>query len=109
MSLDDSRYATLAEDMLERIADVVDDVLGDEIDAELHGGVLTLTLESGGGQYIINKNAPMKQLWLASPASGAWHFDYADGDWVSTREPKVTLDGLLAGELKAKFGRVVEF
>lgn len=108
MNLDDSRYATLADDMLERIADTIDDVLGDEIDAELQSGVLTLSLEAGG-QYVLNKNAPMKQLWLSSPASGAWHFDYADGDWISTREPKVTLDALLAKEMKDRFGVEVGF
>lgn len=108
MNLDDSRYATLADDMLERIADIIDDALGEEIDAELHGGVLTLSIEAGG-QYVLNKNAPMKQLWLSSPASGAWHFDYADGDWISTREPRVTLDALLAKEMKDRFGVEVGF
>lgn len=108
MSLDDSRYATLADDMLDRIADAIDDVLGEEIDAELQSGVLTLSLEEGG-QYVINKNAPMKQLWLSSPVSGAWHFDYADGDWISTRAPKVVLDALLAKEIKDRFGVDVEF
>lgn len=108
MNLDASRYATLADEMLERIADTIDDVLGEEIDAELQGGVLTLSLEAGG-QYVLNKNAPMKQLWLSSPASGAWHFDYADGDWISTRTPRVTLDALLVREMKDRFGVEVGF
>lgn len=108
MSLDDSRFAALAEDLLERIADTIDEVLGDEIDAELQGGILTLSLNAGG-QYIINKNAPMKQLWLASPVSGAWHFDYAGGDWVSTRSPKVALAQVLAAELKDRYGVALEF
>lgn len=108
MSLDDSRYATLVDDLLERIADTIDEVLGEEIDAELQSGVLTLSLEAGG-QYVLNKNAPMKQVWLSSPVSGAWHFNYADGDWLSTREPKVALDALLAKEMKDKFGVEVTF
>lgn len=108
MSLDASRFTTLADSLLERIADTIDEVLGDEIDAELQGGILTLSLEAGG-QYIINKNGPMKQLWLASPTSGAWHFDYVDGEWISTRAPKVALTALLAGELTDRFGVAVEF
>lgn len=108
MSLDASRFATLADDLLERIADAIDEALGDEIDAELQGGILTLSLEAGG-QYIINKNAPMRQLWLASPVSGAWHFDYVDSDWISTRAPKVALTAVLAGELKDKFGVMLAF
>lgn len=108
MNLDDSRFATLADGLLERIADTIDEALGDDIDAELQGGILTLSLETGG-QYIINKNAPVKQIWLASPVSGAWHFVYTDGDWVSTREPRAMLRALLAQEIEDKFGVALEF
>lgn len=103
MSLDESRFATLADSLLEHIADTVDDVLGDEIDAELRGGILTLTIDSGG-QYVINKHAPNREIWMSSPASGATHFGYVDGDWVSTRDPKARLAEMLAAELKARFG-----
>lgn len=108
MSLDESRFAALADDMLERIADAVDEALGDEIDAELQGGILTLTLEAGG-QYVINKHAPNRQIWMSSPLSGATHFGHDDGKWVSTRDASVTLDGLLAAELNERFGVAVEF
>ncbi|CAA7625603.1 iron donor protein CyaY [Magnetospirillum sp. UT-4] len=108
MSLDDSRFNTLADDLIEGLADAIDEALGDRLDADLHGAVLTITIK-GGGQYVVNKNGPMKQVWLSSPVSGAWHFDYADGDWISTRAPKVTLDSVLAGELEATFGVRVEF
>lgn len=103
MSLDESRFATLADSMLEHIADTVDEVLGDEIDAELQGGVLTLSL-AGGGQYVINKHAPNRQIWVSSPKSGATHFDHADGDWISTRDPKTRLAEMLAAELRDRFG-----
>lgn len=108
MSLDDSRFAALAGSMLERISDVVDEELGDEIDAELQGGILTLTLNAGG-QYVINKHAPNRQIWMSSPKSGAIHFDYVDGVWVSTRDAGITLDGLLAAELKERYGVAVGF
>lgn len=108
MSLDDSSFAKLAGEMLERIADAVDDALGDEVDAELQGGILTLSLE-GGGQYVINKHAPNREIWMSSPMSGAWHFAHAGGDWISTREPRESLAPLLARELKAKYGVDLEF
>lgn len=108
MSLDDSRFAALAEAMLERISDVVDEELGDKIDAELQGGILTLSLEAGG-QYVINKHAPNRQIWMSSPKSGATHFDHVGGTWISTRDSSITLDGLLAAELKDRFGVEVEF
>lgn len=103
MSLDENRFAALADEVLEGMADVIDDVLGDEIDVDLQGGILTLAL-SGGGQYIINKHAPNREIWLSSPVSGAAHFGYADGRWISTRDASVVLHEVVAAELKARFG-----
>lgn len=108
MSLDETRFSTLADERLERIGDVVDEVLGDHIDADYQGGILTLSLESGG-QYIINKHAPNREIWLSSPVSGAIHFAYVEDEWVSTREPRVILEQVLSAELKAKFGVGLEF
>lgn len=106
MSLDDSRFAALADEVLERLGDAIDDALGDEIDVDLQGGILTLAL-SGGGQYIINKHAPNREIWLSSPASGAVHFGYVDGCWVSTRNPALVLQEVLTAELQAKYGVAV--
>lgn len=107
MSLDENRFSTLADETLERIGDAIDDALGDEIDVDLQGGILTLGL-SGGGQYIVNKHGPNREIWLSSPVCGAVHFGYVDGRWVSTREPKLVLEEVLAAELKAKYGIEVE-
>lgn len=103
MRLDESRFATLADATLERMADAIDDALGDRVDVELHAGILTLSLQ-GGGQYVLNKHAPNRELWLSSPASGAWHFAWSGDDWLSTREPPAALGPLLAAELEARFG-----
>lgn len=103
MTLDETGFSTLADHMLERINDAVDEALGDEIDVDLLGGILTLSLNAGG-QYVINKHAPNREIWLSSPISGAAHFAYVDGAWVSTREPRVVLDQVLTAEFKAKFG-----
>jgi frataxin len=106
MSLDESRFATLADGTLEHVADVLDEVLGDIVDVEYQHGVLTITL-AGGGQYVVNKHGPMRQIWLSSPVSGASHYDWADGEWRATRSSALLLQ-LLAEELSAKTGRVVE-
>ena len=47
-------------------------------------GVLTIEFE-GVGTYVVNKQAPNRQLWLSSPVSGPWHFDLRGGEWVCTR------------------------
>ena len=108
MSIDESRFAAAADNLLNRIADSVDAVLGDDVDAELQGGILTLSLD-GGGQYVINKHAPNRQIWMSSPFSGASHYDFADGQWISTRDAANRLPEILAAELKAKYSQDLEF
>jgi frataxin len=48
--------------------------------------VLTVEVE-GTGVFVLNKHAPLRQLWLSSPVSGASHYthDAATGAWRSTR------------------------
>lgn len=55
---------------------------GADIDYENAGGILTLTLENDS-QLIINRQTPVKQLWLAV-RSGGYHFDWneASDGWV---------------------------
>lgn len=52
-----------------------------DIDYENSGGVLTLTL-GNGSQVIINRQTPVRQLWVAA-RSGGFHFDFdtASGEW----------------------------
>ena len=108
MTLDESRFSALADEVLEHLCDTVDDVLGDEVDADLQAGILTLALP-GGGQYIINKHAPNREIWMSSPVSGAIHFACVDGQWVSTRDSSQVLQEVLAAELTVKFGTNISF
>lgn len=108
MTLDESRFVALADAMLENLCDTVDDVLGDQVDADLQAGILTLAL-ADGGQYIINKHAPNREIWMSSPVSGATHFAYVDDAWVSTRDASQVLDRMLAAELSAKYGVALSF
>ena len=108
MSLDESRFTALADEVLEHLCDTVDDVLGDKIDADLHAGILTLSL-SGGGQYIINKHTPNREIWMSSPVGGATHFTHVDGQWVSTRDASVVLHVVLAAELSGRTGTAITF
>lgn len=99
--MDESTYHRIANEFLDTLADQLEDAIGDDVDVEIQGHILTLDLPSGG-QYVLNKQAPTRQLWLSSPASGAWHFIHdPDKGWISTREPRVELTGLLVSELSA--------
>ena len=99
MTIDETEFETLAESMLQRVCRAIEDA-SDDIDVDLHGGVLTVELEDGR-IFMLNKHAPMRQLWLSSPISGAMHFCHAGGKWPSTRGARE-----LAATLIDDFGRV---
>lgn len=105
MSQSESRFHALADGLLHTIVDVVDEAVGDTVDVDLIGGVMTIDL-AARGQYVINKHAPNREIWLSSPSSGAWHFTYdAESDsWVSTRDRSQSLTAVLASELTAAMG-----
>ena len=56
MITDGEIFETIAENTLNILLDRIDDVLGDEFDVDLNGGILNIELENGS-QYVINKNA----------------------------------------------------
>lgn len=106
MTLDETRFATIADETLRRLMDAIDVSGADALEADLRDGILTIDLESGA-QYIINKHAPNREIWVSSPASGAWHFAYDENRraWRDTRardaDTATTLDRLLEKELSA--------
>jgi frataxin len=104
MSLDESRFAILALKELQDLAALLEDALGEDHEVDLEGGILTLELESGA-QFVINQHAPMRQIWLSSPVSGASHYAWDEGaqNWKSTRGGTPLRDQL-AADLKAKAG-----
>ena len=97
MSLDATTFESTANETLDSLMDVLDDQLGDTIDVDLQSGILTLELDAGG-QYIINKHAPTRQIWMSSPKSGATHYAYVDGTWKNTRDGQL-LNTVLEAEL----------
>lgn len=107
MALDETAFEKLATVTLNRLAEAIETALADHVEVEFQGGILTVELDDGG-QYVINKHGPNRQIWLSSPKSGAWHFawDEAGQVWTSTRAP-ATLNGLLSQELSAATGATV--
>ncbi len=97
--LDEGEFDRRAGATLARLADVLEDGLGDEADVDFSGGILTVTLEKGG-RYVLNRHAPNRQIWLSSPRSGASHyaFDAVRGAWIGTRSGR-TLAEVLAEDL----------
>lgn len=103
MSINEAQFETLAQEILEDFLDKIEDVLGDDVEADLEGGILSVELEDGR-QFLLNKHAPNRQLWLSSPISGALHFGYSDENtWQDTRGTG-TLADIFARDLSEACG-----
>ncbi|MCW8992570.1 MAG: iron donor protein CyaY [Gammaproteobacteria bacterium] len=78
----ESEFNQRVDDTLVAIEEAIDET-GADIDYESAAGILTLTIEANGSQIILNRQTPVKQLWLATRQSG-YHFDWSDeaGGWV---------------------------
>ena len=105
--MDEGAFQTLADATLRQLMTRLDEALGAEAEVDLSAGILTVELESGG-KYIVNKQAPNRQIWVASPVSGGWHFEHAGGDgsparWAATKDG-TTLAALLESELAQATG-----
>lgn len=75
-----SDYFQLAEAMLGAVESAADRV---DLDSRRDGAVLTLELDNKE-KIIINLQAPLQELWLASK-SGAHHFRHSERQWLDTR------------------------
>lgn len=75
--MNESEFNDIVDEILIEIEDAVEDVCdetGADIDYETASGILTLTF-TNGSQIIINRQAPLKQIWVAAK-SGGFHFDF---------------------------------
>lgn len=97
-------FEELAAKTLNKIADILDrfDEAGD-LEVDYQNGIITITLDSGK-QFIVNRHAPSRQIWLSSPLGGGKHFSYdaASGNWQLSDGTE--LNKLLSVELKTLGG-----
>ncbi len=93
-----------------------------DIDAELNGGILTLTFENGS-KIIVNRQTPNREIWVAAK-SGGFHFRHeknADNSnekanspqqkltsWHNTRTGESLAD-LLTRVVSEQAGEVINF
>ena len=77
--MNESEFNDVVDDLLVEIEDAIEEVCdetGVDIDYETTSGILTLEF-TNGSQIIINRHAPLSQIWVASK-SGGFHFDFHD-------------------------------
>lgn len=73
----ESEFNDVIDELLIEIEDAVEeacDETGADIDYETASGILTLSF-SNGSQIIINRQAPLQQIWVAAK-QGGFHFDF---------------------------------
>ena len=99
----ESDFHALAEQQFQAIEEAIE-ASGVDIDADTSGGILTLTFEDKS-KIIINKQAPLCQIWVATRFNG-YHFEYRDEQWIDNREGH-ELMALLSAASSAQSGQEV--
>ena len=106
-------YQEVAEDELLHLLDTWDALVEDNditgADIQYSQGVLEVDL-GNKGTYVLNKQAPNKQIWMSSPLSGPLRYDYdpAAGVWFYARDGH-GLRAKLSAEVESLLGLSVEF
>jgi len=80
--MNDSQYNFIADELILAIEEAIEDC-GTDIDYESVSGLLTLTFKDGS-KIIINKQAPLHEIWVATKFNGH-HFQYQDEKWIDKR------------------------
>ncbi|WP_260262018.1 iron donor protein CyaY [Vibrio intestinalis] len=80
--MNDTEFHQLADEQMQIIEEAIDDS-GADIDYETTGNVMTLEFDDRS-QIIINRQEPMKEIWLAS-RSGGFHFAFVDQQWICSK------------------------
>lgn len=106
--MDETRFHAIADATLMHCFDQLEDAFeaGAIEELELTGGILTIQATSGR-IYLLNKHAPSRQLWLASPVSGGLHFSFDEGQQRWALPDGSMLYDLLRRELAAEQIQVV--
>ncbi|SET19355.1 iron donor protein CyaY [Thalassotalea agarivorans] len=84
--MNDSQYNLMADELLLAIEEAVEEAFeeqDEELDYESVGGKLSLTFVDGS-KIIINKQAPLHEIWVATKFNGH-HFAFTDDIWLDKR------------------------
>ena len=80
--MEESEFNQRVDEIIDLIEERLDETDAD-LDYEMSGGILTITF-ANNSKVIINRQTPLKQIWVAAK-SGGFHFDYNPdaAAWVS--------------------------
>lgn len=80
--MNDSQYNLIADEVLLAVEEAIEEC-GHDIDYEGVSGLLTLTFKNGT-KIILNKQAPLHEIWVATKFNGH-HFQYINDQWFDKR------------------------
>jgi len=97
LSLDE--FSEIASDTILDIIDTIEkyDQVG-VADIEVEGDVVKISILDKN-QYVLNKHNNYRQIWLVSPLSGPYHFEYLQ---VNSRNEWVDKKGIVLSDLLNK-------
>ncbi|PKH07639.1 iron donor protein CyaY [Moritella sp. Urea-trap-13] len=101
----DSEFHEQVDELLISFEEIIDDS-DVELDYENSNSILTLYCRDGS-QIILNKQAPLHQLWVATKANGH-HFEFNNDVWIDNRTQQ-SLSVVLTDAVKNQGGEDVNF
>ncbi|WP_392565511.1 iron donor protein CyaY [Utexia brackfieldae] len=84
--MEQTQFHQLAEILMTQVESTIDQYVeqtDSDIDYEIQGNVMTITLENQH-KIIINTQEPLRQMWMATRQQG-YHFDYRNNHWYCNR------------------------
>jgi CyaY protein len=79
-------------DLVDQTLDTIEaamDRLNDEdvidVECKRNGNVLEIEFIDNGSKIIVNSQAPLQEMWVAS-RSGGYHYKRVGGEWRNTRD-----------------------
>ena len=72
-------------DAIEASLDRLNDLDMIDVECSRSGNVLEIEFLNNGSKIIVNSQAAMQELWVAS-RSGGYHYKQQDGKWLNTRD-----------------------
>jgi iron donor protein CyaY len=96
----ETNFESKALSAIEYIADAIEEKDQDCLfEVDFLSEILKLTTPKG--EYVINKHSAAKQIWVASPISGPYHFSLKNNHWIN--KDNIDLFQLLSREFNEFF------
>ena len=108
----ESKFTEKANEYLELLGEKLeqwaDDEIEEDVECDYSDGVLTISLGRERGTYVLNKQAPNKQIWWSSPISGPHRFEEDGARWADARRGEDGDDCLddLETKLRKEWGEI---